>query len=80
MSIEWHAHDPAFTHIYNVLFLFVAHYGLHIINQKFAKLVQLSRTQKANSVFPGNVTTATATQPDLGHLRKPAPMAERSNA
>ena len=32
--------------------------------------VQLSRTQKANSVFPGNVTTATATQPDLGHLLK----------
>ena len=40
--------------------------------------VQLSHTQKANRVFPGNVTTATgleqfiasATQPDLGHLRK----------
>ena len=87
MSIEWHVHDPALRHIYNVLFLFVAHYIWSTdhkskvcqtdtlgepcaLEQCSTKGIQLSRTQKANSVFPGNVTTATATQPDFGHLRK----------
>ena len=78
------------------------YFSLWLINQKCAKLthlgnqctleqcstqgVQLYHTHKANSVFPGNVTTATgleqfigsSTQPDLGHLRKQSGTSPRS--